>query len=57
MTSETLMKIRSREQQEAGKALGLSQVVFLGYEDSMLEPTIDLRRDIAREIRRFRPMS
>ena len=55
MTSEKLMKIRSREQQEAGKALGLSQVVFLGYEDSMLEPTLDLRRDIAREIRRFRP--
>ena len=35
--------------------LGLKDVVFLAYEDSMLEPTLDLRRDIAREIRRHRP--
>jgi LmbE family N-acetylglucosaminyl deacetylase len=30
-------------------------VVFLGYEDAMLQPTLELRRDIAREIRRYRP--
>jgi len=55
MTSQQLVEIRSREQQNAGKILGLSQVVFLGYEDAMLQPTLELRRDIAREIRRHRP--
>ena len=55
MTSQQLVEIRSEEQENAGKVLGLSQVVFLGYEDSMLEPTLELRRDIAREIRRHRP--
>ena len=29
--------------------------MFLDYPDAMLEPTLDLRRDIAREIRRYRP--
>ncbi len=55
MTGGRLAEIRKQEQLDAGKVLGLSQVVFLGYEDSMLEPTLELRRDIAREIRRYRP--
>ena len=55
MTSQRLVEIRAREQENAGKVLGLSQVVFLGYEDAMLQPTLELRRDIAREIRRHRP--
>ena len=52
MTKERLVKIREQEQRNAGKVLGLHEVVFLGYEDSMLEPTLHLRRDIVREIRR-----
>ena len=55
MTPKRLKKVRQQEQQNAGEVLGLREVVFLGYEDSMLEPTLDLRRDIAREIRRFKP--
>lgn len=55
MTTERLKKVRQQEQRNAGEVLGLREVVFLGYEDSMLEPTLDLRRDIAREIRRFKP--
>ena len=55
ITSEELIKIRQREQLNAGKVLGLHDVVFLGYEDSMLQPTLELRRDIAREIRRYKP--
>lgn len=55
VTREELVKTREREQLEAGRVLGLHQVVFLGYEDSMLAPTLELRRDIAREIRRYRP--
>ena len=55
MTSGRLVEIRKQEQLNAGKVLGVKDIVFLGYEDSMLEPTLDLRRDIAREIRRHRP--
>ena len=55
MTGERLVKIREKEQREAGKVLGLQEVVFLGYPDSYLEPTLELRRDIAREIRRYKP--
>ena len=55
MTGEMLVKIREKEQRDAGKVLGLKDVVFLGYPDSYLEPTLELRRDIAREIRRHKP--
>ena len=55
MTSGRLVEMRRKEQIAAGKVLGLKQVVFLGYEDSMVQPTLELRRDIAREIRRHRP--
>jgi len=55
MTSGRLVEVRKQEQLDAGKVLGLHQVVFLDYEDSMLQPTLELRRDIAREIRRYRP--
>ncbi len=55
MTSQRLVEIRKQEQENAGKVLGLSHIAFLGYEDAMLQPTLELRRDIAREIRRHRP--
>ena len=55
MTPERLKEVRKAEQLAAGKVLGLKEVVFLGYEDSMLQPTLELRRDISRQIRRFRP--
>ena len=55
MTVDRLVKVRQEEQRDAGKVLGLRDVVFLGYEDSMLEPSLALRRDIAREIRRHKP--
>jgi LmbE family N-acetylglucosaminyl deacetylase len=35
--------------------LGVERVSFLGYPDGEVEDTRDLRRDVAREIRRFRP--
>ena len=55
MTSEQLVKIREIEQRDAGEVLGLRDVVFLGYPDAYLEPTLELRKDIAREIRRYKP--
>ena len=50
-----LIKTRQQEQRNACKVLGVKDVVFLNYEDAMLEPTLDLRRDIVREIRRHKP--
>lgn len=55
MSAENLVKLRQKEQRNAGKVLGLQDVVFLGFEDAMLEPNLTLRRDIAREIRRYKP--
>ena len=55
MTSERLTAIRRREQENAARVLGVKHVVFLDYPDGYLEPTLELRRDIAREIRRHRP--
>jgi LmbE family N-acetylglucosaminyl deacetylase len=47
--------IRQREQTDAAKHIGVSDLVFLGYPDGYLEVTMDLRRDISREIRRVKP--
>ncbi len=50
-----LAKTRRAEQVAAAHALGAHEVVFLGYEDGVLRNTLELRRDIVRQIRRFRP--
>jgi LmbE family N-acetylglucosaminyl deacetylase len=55
MTREQLVPIRQEEQRRACDVLGIRHVVFLDYEDGMLEPTIGLRRDLTRVIRRYRP--
>jgi LmbE family N-acetylglucosaminyl deacetylase len=55
MTREALVPIRQAEQRSACQVLGVSEVVFLGYEDGMLEPSLALRRDLTRLIRRYRP--
>ena len=47
MTGEELSRIRREEQINAGKVLGLKDVVFLDYEDSLRQPTLEMRRDIA----------
>jgi len=46
---------RKAEQRAAGAILGLRDVVFLDYPDGRLEPTLELRRDLVRLLRRFRP--
>jgi LmbE family N-acetylglucosaminyl deacetylase len=47
--------LREAEQRAAAAVLGVKDVVFLGYPDGRLTPSIELRRDISREIRRVRP--
>src|SRR4051794_15301255 len=47
--------IRRAEQEAAAKVVGVDDVTFLGYPDGRLEVSLDLRRDISRQIRRVRP--
>src|SRR4029453_1229747 len=55
VTSEQLAPIPGEEQRRAAHVLGVTHVEFLGYEDGELEDTRELRRDVTREIRRWRP--
>ncbi len=55
ISEKKLITIREEEQRKAGEILGLKAVKFLGYPDGYLEPTLDLRKDISREIRKYKP--
>jgi LmbE family N-acetylglucosaminyl deacetylase len=55
MTREKATQIREDEQRQAARITGVSETVFLGEPDGMLQPTLELRKKIVREIRRFRP--
>lgn len=52
---EGLVPARERELHEAARILGVKEVVLLGYQDGVVEPTLGLRRDLTRVIRRHRP--
>jgi len=47
--------IRRHEQEMAAEAVGVHSVTFLGHPDGRLVATLELRRDLTREIRRFAP--
>lgn len=47
--------LRQKEQIASAAVVGVADVTFLGYPDGVVENGPDLRRDIARHIRRFRP--
>lgn len=55
MTRRKLRETRYAEQRAAAKLLGVKHCVFLGYEDGYLYPTLEVRRDIARQIRIHKP--
>ena len=55
VTPEQLAATRVREQRAAADLLGVREIVHLGYPDGYLTPSLGLRRDITRQIRRFRP--
>lgn len=54
MTPERLAAIRRAEQTAAGEAVG-AECIFLGYHDGFLQPTLELRKDLVRLIRQYRP--
>jgi LmbE family N-acetylglucosaminyl deacetylase len=55
MTRQRLAELREAEQRAAAKVLGVEQVEFLGYEDGLLEPSLEVRKEVVRLIRRVRP--
>ncbi|HVE92910.1 MAG TPA: PIG-L deacetylase family protein [Actinomycetota bacterium] len=55
MAGAKLAAIRREETMAAAKVAGVEVVEFLGYRDGYLEPTLELRRDIARAFRKYRP--
>jgi LmbE family N-acetylglucosaminyl deacetylase len=55
VTPAQLTATREAEQRAAADVLGVKEIVHLGYPDGYLTPSLDLRRDIVRQIRRFRP--
>ena len=55
VTPEQLSATRTAEQRAAADILGVGDIVHLGYPDGYLTPSLEVRRDITRQIRRFRP--
>jgi len=51
----TLAHIREEEQQAANALLGVAETVFLRQPDGELEPTLALRKEITKLIRRYQP--
>ena len=47
--------LRQREQRAAADVLGVSTIEFLGHPDGHLVPTVKLRGEVVRAIRRVRP--
>ncbi|MGH3305673.1 MAG: PIG-L deacetylase family protein [Streptosporangiaceae bacterium] len=50
-----MVAIRQAEQTAAAKQVGVYDLHFLGYPDGQVEPSLALRRDLARIIRLLRP--
>lgn len=55
MTKARAAEIREAEQQEAARIAGVTEVVYLGEPDGMVQASMELRKKIVREIRRYRP--
>jgi LmbE family N-acetylglucosaminyl deacetylase len=55
MTPGRLTEIREAEQRAAGAILGVQNYEFMGYPDGYLVHTLELRKDLARLIRKYRP--
>lgn len=52
---QALAATRRAEQMAAAAVLGVSDVRFLGYRDGVLQPSLELRRELTRLIRSVRP--
>jgi len=55
MTKAGAAEIREAETWAAAKIVGVEDVTFLHKPDGMVENTLELRKELVRQIRRFRP--
>lgn len=55
MPPDQVAKLRRKEQREAAATVGVSRVDFLGYPDGKLALSLQLRRDVTRAVRAWRP--
>lgn len=52
---ERMPALREEEQRAAAAEVGVKHVTFLGYQDGRVYVTHELRRDLTRQLREFRP--
>ncbi len=55
MSRPDMATLRRREQTAAAAEVGVTDLTFLGYPDGLVTPSFELRRDLSRVIRQFRP--
>jgi len=55
MTRARAREIREAEARAAAQIIGAAEIIFLGEPDGLLVATLELRKKLVREIRRFRP--
>jgi len=55
LTPDHLMEMREKEQRCAAAAVGAKEVVFLRWRDGEVVNNLELRRQLVRQIRKYRP--
>lgn len=54
-TRETIAVLREQEQRAAAALCGVTEVEFLRYNDGEVMPTLELRKDLVRMVRKHKP--
>ena len=55
LMGDRLTEVRKEESRAAADVIGIGDLVWLDYRDGYVEYTLDLRRDVARVFRRYKP--
>jgi LmbE family N-acetylglucosaminyl deacetylase len=55
LSRQEVARAREEEMREAADVLGVRSVTFLGFVDGALEPNLELRKAVTREVRKVRP--